>query len=159
MKKLIVIISLLFSFANSEVNAHAFKWKSNVDSVAIDSFYNIQLSTDITRHLRNSFSDIRIYDERGNEIPYLPGKAKPVPYEKLYRSLEIVEEKIFYEYEIIEKVHYQNCCTKIILLNPGRKTIRNVSLVIKNSDVSKKLKLMGSDDRINCYALKDNGID
>ncbi|NBP71114.1 MAG: hypothetical protein EBU52_20540, partial [Cytophagia bacterium] len=50
------------------------------------------------------------------------------------------------------------CCTKLILKNPDSLPINNISLSIKNAEVSKQATLLGSDDQENWFALKEKFV-
>nr|MBA3898833.1 hypothetical protein [Bacteroidota bacterium] len=49
----------------------------------------------------------------------------------------------------------KHCCTHLVLKNPKKNTISNISLVIKNAETTKKAKLTGSDDGENWFAIKE----
>lgn len=51
--------------------AQNFKWQTPIDSVPEKGFYSVFLSPEITCHLNSNYSDIRIFDEKNTEIPYL----------------------------------------------------------------------------------------
>ena len=129
----------------SSAFAQSFDWEAKIEPVNKNGFYNILLTPDISTHLKSNFSDIRIYDSDGKEVPYLLRNEAPK-----------ASQLLFKDYQIIENKSIQNCCSKIILHNPTKSKINNISLIIKNSDVRKKAKLSGSDDQDNWYIIKDN---
>ena len=51
--------------------AQNFMWETRIDSVQEKGFYSIPLNPEITSRLKNDFSDLRIFDEKNVEIPYL----------------------------------------------------------------------------------------
>ncbi len=122
-----------------------FEWESPVDSVPSDGYYNILLKPEVTGRLKNDLSDIRIYENGEKEVPYLCKRETAISYKTLFR-----------EYAIVEKKNTPKCCTNLILHNPSKNRIDNISLIIKNSDVTKKAKLSGSDDNRTWYVIRDN---
>lgn len=122
-----------------------FGWQAEIKPVQADGFYNILLRPEINSKLNNSFTDIRIFDNNGKEVPYFLRKKVPA-----------VQSTTFADYEISDKVYIPGGFTEIVLHNPEHKSINNISLIIKNAEVSKKAKLSGSDDRKNWFVVKDN---
>jgi hypothetical protein len=142
MKKLFALI-ICFVIAGS-TNAQNFKWQAKVDSVPAKGFYNILMPPSVNGHLDNSFNDIRLFDEKNAEVPYLLRWEAPIQYTQLFK-----------EYKIISKQIIKGCCTNITLENPEKTKINNIRLIVKNADVQKKMKLSGSDDQQNWYVVKD----
>jgi hypothetical protein len=124
--------------------AQEFHAVGTLPSVPADGFYRVQLSPAVTPYLNSSFSNARIYDPQGREVPYVFQEEQP-----LYAKQQ------FREYTIVEKTQEAKCCTSLILSNPDRRPINNISLQIRNADVSKDAILSGSDDRTNWFVIRD----
>lgn len=139
------IIGLLGCILSCSISAQEFKGQAPVDSVKETGFHNILLTPEINGHLKSDFSDIRLFDEKNGEVPYLQRTEVPTTYTQLFK-----------EYSIISKEMVKGNHTRLILSNPQKTKINNISLVIKNADVQKKVKLSGSDDRESWYVVKDN---
>ena len=137
----ILCVSCLLSAAQS------FLSERELGSVDVDGFYRIDLSTEVIPDLNTTFSNARIIEGTGKEVPYLYRQEQPARYSKVFRSYRIVQ---------YDKV--KNCCTSIILENPDSKAINNIHLSIRNADVSKEMILTGSDDKKNWYALKSRSL-
>src|SRR5690606_5623298 len=121
-----------------------YKGKATLPAVKEDAFYRTLLSPEILSTVNDRFTDIRIYDAAGREVPYLlqseiPGKV----------SSEFVP------YEIVSKESTPRCCTSIILRNQKKTPINNVHLVMKNAASSRSASLLGSDDQQNWFSLVD----
>lgn len=142
MKRFIFII--IIQFCAFVAYSQGFVWKAGIKPVQTDGFYNIPLQPHINSKLNNGFTDIRIYDKNGKEVPYLLRKDVP--------SKPIAA---FTEYEILSKLYKPGKSTEILLHNPESKTINNISLIIKNADVKKEAKLVGSDDQKTWFTVKD----
>ncbi|MBT1687858.1 DUF3999 domain-containing protein [Dawidia soli] len=124
--------------------AQEFHAVATLPSVAADGFYRVQLSPAVTPYLNSTFSNARIYDAQGREVPYVFQEEQP-----LYAHQQ------FREYTIVEKTQEPKCCTSLVLSNPDRRPINNISLQIRNADVSKEAILSGSDDRTNWFVIRD----
>jgi hypothetical protein len=125
--------------------SQGYQWQSEI--VAFDStgFYKIDLQAEVVSKLNSNFSDIRIKDNEGKEIPYFIEKE---PFS--------VTKRVFKEYQIIEKLRWRNGATVLVVENKDKDTINNIQLQIKNFDVRKHLEVAASDDYINWYTIKEN---
>lgn len=139
--KLMIFLVLL----SGSLFGQDFQYKASVDAVDEDGFYNILLAPDITAHMQNGFNDIRLYNEKGGEVPYL-----------LIEERAFSVQEFFVEYEILEIKHFKNKrYTRIVIHNPTKNEIDNIVLRVKNADVKKSLKLNGSNNNREWYVLKD----
>lgn len=146
MKK-IILLTCYFCNISCYVNAQKYTWQASVDTVPNKGFYNILLSPSITGNLKDDLTDIRLFDDKNVEIPYLHRSESPV-----------TNKLLFKEYKIVSKEILKGCCTRIILENKEKNKINNVSIAVKNADVQKKFKLSGSDDQKNWFVIKDNYV-
>jgi hypothetical protein len=136
-------IALFLTFISVQVSAQNFECEAPLVPVQKDGFYKIVLPPYITSRLTTSFHDIRIYDGDNQETPYL------------LRDEKEPGKKVFREYPILSKEHRPGCCSHYILHNPEKNSIRDISLLIRNAEVEKQIKLEGSDDMRTWYVLKD----
>jgi len=143
MKLITLIVIGCIAFSTS-VFSQDFNWKSKIDDVKKSGFHNILLSPSVNGKLNYEFSDIRIYDNENNEIPYLLRTEVPVVYKQLFK-----------EYQIVSKKSLKGS-TQVIIKNQLKSKVNNVNIVIKNSDVQKKVKLFGSDDQKKWFVIKDD---
>jgi hypothetical protein len=142
MKK--ILIATLLVLISLAAFSQQFKASSPLPVVEKDGFYRILLTPEISCYANQEFSNIRIMDEAGREVPYLFA-SQP--------SNRVVQ--YFREYKIEQKLQLEDSCTVLIIKNPSSKPIQNISLRIKNAEVTKDMVLYGSDDRTHWYALKE----
>ena len=141
-KKLMTL--LVFVLCIGTIQAQTFHWSAAIeDSVVADGFYNIVLRPEIGAKLQENYSDIRILNEKNEEIPFIQKR------EEAYFS-----NMRFKEYPIISNKIVNQCCTKLTVENVGKKAINNICFVLKNSDAVKVTQISGSDDGIIWYAVK-----
>jgi hypothetical protein len=138
-------IILILVFASSICYAQDFRAQSQLPNVSADGFYRVAITPELTTHLNTGFTNIRIVDSKGMEVPYLFQVERPS-----HHSLK------FKPYRIVEKTLTKNCCTTLILENSASEPINNISLSIKNADITKQATLLGSDDKTNWFALKES---
>lgn len=122
----------------------SFRHTATLPPVTEANFYKILLPPGITNYLNRDLSDIRLYDRQQQEVLFLWQQEQPVQVKKLFKP-----------YEIISKVQRENIGTSLILRNPARTKIDNISLLIKNTNMQKPAALSGSNDGQNWYGLED----
>jgi len=140
----IVLLACVF-FLSVSLRAQEFIGEASLPTVQADGFYRVLISPQLGGFLNSEFSNVRILDNKGKEVPYLYQEELPVQYTTQFKS-----------YEILEKKQQKNCCTSLLLHNPGSQPINNISLSIKNAEVTKQATLLGSDDKENWFALKQH---
>src|SRR5688572_2846768 len=139
------LLLLLVGLINTVAFAQTFRGEASLPKVGADGFYRISLSPQLSPHVNSNFSNIRIYDQQNKEVPYLFQQEDPIHYTQVFRN-----------YEIVEKKQEKNCCTSIVLRNSKETSINNISLSIKNAEITKTATLLGSDDKENWFALKQH---
>ena len=121
----------------------AFQYRAEIEPAPQSGFYRIVLPAEVVGHLNEQFSDLRLYDQQ-QEVPYLLKREQPVRYQTLFR-----------EYKLVSKEITPQVATVLVLQNPARTRINNLSLLIKNAHVSKKARLSGSNDAQNWYVIEE----
>ena len=144
MKKIGFIMCLLFT---GSLFSQGYQWQSEVAKIDSANFYKIDLKPTIVAKLNAQFSDIRIKDDHGKDVPYFIEKE---PFS--------VTKRVFKEYKIIEKLRWRNGATVLVVENKEKDTINNIQLQIKNFDVRKHLEVAASDDYHNWYTIKENYV-
>jgi hypothetical protein len=139
-----ILITLLLSL-NFSLLSQDFKFKTKIDVLPENEFYNIDLQSNIVSELNNKFNDVKVKNEEGKEVPYF-----------MKREHFEVSKRVFKTYQIKEKVHWKNGATVLVIENTSHQKINNLQLQIKNFDVRKRLELAGSDDYENWYTIKEN---
>jgi len=141
----IVYIFLSWLLCSQSSFGQSFQYQTSLPPTAAEGFYKIAVTPPVAAQLKTDFSDIRLYDSARREVPYL-----------LEREEATQTRKLFREYEIVRKTMLPGGNTTLILRNPMRSKINNISLLIKNTNVRKKASLSGSNDAQTWYGLEDN---
>lgn len=136
-------VFLIILIASGSIYGQDFTAETKLQSVDTDGFYRIDISPTLSAYTNETFSNIRIYNQLKVEVPYLFQEEALQYYSTAFKP-----------YEIVGKKQVKKCCTELILKNPDSLPINNISLSIKNAEVSKQATLLGSDDQQNWFALK-----
>ncbi len=142
-----ILVSFLFGLTAIACSGQGLRASAPIQPVPADGFYRALITPSLSPFLQSDASNVRIYDSRHQEVPYLYSEAVPLKFSTTLR-----------EYEVLEKKQVPSCCTNWVLSNPRREAINNISLLVRNADVTKKASLLGSDDKINWYAVKQRFV-
>lgn len=119
---------------------------AKLKKAAENGMHEIVLSPEIRSFSKQNLSDIRIFDSKGNEIPYFIQNSKDV------------SSNSFVEYSIISKTVAPKKTTSIIIEIPSNNKNNQLSLFIANSNVEKKYSVSGSDDQKEWFGISDSQI-
>jgi hypothetical protein len=122
-----------------------FKAESKVDVVQETGHYKIRLSPDLLGAAKINCSNIRVLNGENIEVPYFVQKAASSSKTSSLKT-----------YKILEKMFDADTVSHLIFHNEKKKEIRNVSLVVTNTDVQKQARLSGSDDQGKWFIIKDD---
>lgn len=143
MRKLLAITVLILLQHTSLCQEYTAQ--ASLPEIKEDGFYRILITPKVAVYVNDNFSNIRLFDKDQREVPYL-------------LNTDPVAERTaaFHEYTIEEKYQLEDSCTILVLSNSSGSAINNISLHIRNADVTKETSLSGSDDKENWYVLKEN---
>lgn len=143
MKKL----TLLFVFVVFSVPlfAQEFVATGKLETVPADGFYKIFLSPAEVPYLNRLLTNVRLLDSAKQEVPYVLAEEQPVYHQRLFK-----------EYEIESRDITPGVSTVVRLHNPQQTAINNISLLVKNADVTKRASLTGSDDGEQWFVVREN---
>lgn len=128
-------------------NTGDFQYVSPLPDIAQEGFYRILLTPAHTSRMQAQLADARILTADATEVPYLAdSEAQELHYTR-YRAYEIIEEQRIPGQHSVYIVH-----------NPEKKAINNLTLIIKNAAVKKEIKLLGSEDLQEWFAVKEQSI-
>jgi hypothetical protein len=121
-----------------------FQTTGRLKGVSQNGFHEIRLSPEIRSSSKQDLSDIRIFNSKGNEIPYF-----------IQNSTNVSSDS-FEAYTIISKKAEPKKTTSIIIAVPPTKNNNQLSLFIANSDAVKKYSISGSDDQKEWFGISDS---
>ncbi len=123
--------------------AQSFRMRADVPPIAQSGYYRISLPPDVVGRLNRDLTDMRLYDDRQEEIPYRLTRQQPS------------QRRSAVDFEVVSRTREPNRNTTVVLRNKYRSQLQSITLQVKNADVSKTAQLSGSADARNWYALRD----
>ncbi|GAB3918488.1 hypothetical protein [Larkinella terrae] len=133
----------MFTFLWTASRAQSFNFRSKLPAVQKTGYYRILLPPSVVGQLKADRSDIRLFDEKKQEIPYILNREQPS------------QQVQFKEYELVSKIT-SAVSTKLVLRNGNKNPISSLGLIIKNTNLRKKARLSGSNDAQTWYGIEDN---
>ncbi|MEA3451757.1 MAG: hypothetical protein U9Q83_07615, partial [Bacteroidota bacterium] len=143
-----ILIAIVFIISAIITDAQEFIFRADLIQVDSSGYYHIFLNPQITSKLNDKFSDIRIYDKRLNEVPYI----------RLSEEDEMFKTASSKKLRIIENFHKrQKRESHIILNNSDKLDITNFVIIVNNPNKTEVwVDIAGSNDRKIWNVLKDH---
>ena len=135
---LILLFLTNLSFAQHKTTA-------KIEMVANDGLHKMVLSPAIRSFSKEDLSDFRIFDTKGNEVPYF-----------IIQNEKETFSNTFEEYSILSKTVMPKKSSSIVIRNPSITNINRISLSIANSAVVKTYSISGSDDQKEWFGVSNS---
>jgi hypothetical protein len=142
MKTIILSIIIVIGCANY-IQAQSFSHEATITGIKKDSLYKIPLNPEYKQFMNSDFHDMRIYDSRNKEVPYVI-LSEPI----------LKAKSDFSPYEIVSQKHFKSY-SEIIIRNINKDKISNIAFNINNSDAYKYCSIEGSDDLKQWYSVSE----
>lgn len=112
-----------------------------IEGITKDGLHKIVVDPEVRSFSGEQLQYFRIFDSKGNEVPYysVQGKQQHSP-------------MAFESFEMLSKTAIPHKSTSIVFANPG-KVISEVTLLVANADVSKNYSISGSNDQKEWFGL------
>lgn len=138
--------NLIILFFFTQLSFGQYQTTGKLRKAAENGFHEIIISPEIRSYSKRDLSDVRIFDSKGNEIPYFT------------QSANNVSSNTFEEYPIISKTVTPKKSTSIIIEVLSNKKNNHISLFIANSNVEKKYTISGSNDQKEWFGISDSQL-
>jgi hypothetical protein len=125
----------------SKLAAQSFSHEMPIEGIVKDSLYKIPLNPEFKQYMKKDFHDMRIYDDKQHEVPYV-----------VLSEPQLKSKADFVEYKILAIRHVDDY-TEVIVHNPDKQKISNIAFNINNSDAYKYCSIEGSYDRNQWYSV------
>jgi len=137
---------LLFGliYFNAAAQTDGYKFYSPLDSVQTPGFYNIEITPELSAHLKTDYSDIRIVNGEGKWIPHI----LHAPADE--RAIDAVSWDL--KYAIVENSKVNT----VVIIDNGKNISSNIGLIITNTAAERFCTLSGSNDRSNWFTINDS---
>ncbi len=137
------IFTLTLALAAALGAAAQERWKAAIDTVGADGYYNIRLNARIIALSgENDFNDVRILDEKGNEVPYVVRDAPP---ERQTSRMEM--------YPLLKNAG-SDSLNVLVVDNAARERIERFYIVMRAADVKKYVSVRGGDQPGQWYVVR-----
>ena len=140
-------INLLFLFTVLSIYCAAqntFKYQSTIEKVSAKGLYKIFLNPKVAAYCKADFSDLRIIDNKGRFVSYADGAELPGVYSN------------FLLFPNISHKSAKDSSSLVVVKNVSSQPITVLWLKLKNSAVQRNADLLGSDDQVTWYAIKES---
>ncbi len=134
-------IRFLFLLLTTSIIAQQQQIEGGLSAVTNDGLHKIKVLHDIRSYSNHDLSDFRIWDNKGNQVPYF-----------VYPDNQETQISNFSEFEIISKTNIPDTSATYIFKNPINK-IQKAVLSIANYEGSKSYSLQGSNDQQQWFGL------
>jgi hypothetical protein len=121
-----------------------YKFYCKLDSVKTAGFYNIELTPELTAHLKTDYSDLRIVNDAGKWIPHV---LHAPAYERTAHDAA---------YDLKFSITENSGVNTVILIESGKNITSNFGLIITNTAAERFCMLSGSDDKKNWFVINDS---
>jgi hypothetical protein len=143
---LILSISL---FAYNILSATEYKVIAKVDRVTQPGYYKILLLPDVISYSSMDYGDIRLFNSKNNEIPYIFREEEPAS-----------AISGFKEYPLLENKYYgTRKYTRVVIHNIRKDVLSELNVIIRNSDTEKEITLKGSDNQTDWFIIRRGWFD
>ncbi len=123
--------------------SQSFTHEATIEGITKDSLYKIPLNPLYKQYMKEDFRDMRIYDSKQHEVPYV-----------VLSEPQLKAKSDFVEYEIVSQNHFSSY-SEIIIHNSNKDKIRNIAFNINNSDAYKYCSIEGSNDMKQWYSVSE----
>lgn len=137
--------SIVFFWSGIAMSQDRFPFSGRIEKIQTTGAYRIDLTPEIISRATRNLWDLRITDNKNQQVPYLIRSELPVFRENNFLQLNIVSAKK----EADKQTH-------IVLENPSAKMISALFLVVRNNEARRTVSLSGSDDKKQWYVIKEN---
>ncbi|MEH6537700.1 MAG: DUF3999 family protein [Psychroserpens sp.] len=121
--------------------------EGEIHSVEEDGLYRIPISHSLRSYATTDLRDLRIWDTKGNQVPYFLQPAT------VYKRTKVSD---FTEFPVISNTRIADTSATYIFKNPNE-TIEQAVLLIANYQGSKSYRLEGSNDQKQWFGIVNRG--
>lgn len=143
-KKLInfLLFGLISFYCSAQTEGY--KFYSKLDSIKTSGFYNIEVTPELSAHVKTDYSDLRIINGSNKWVPHV----LQAPAYEIYAIPVTMNLK----FSIIETSQANTA----ILIESSKNITSNIGLIITNTAAERFCTLSGSDDKKNWFVINDS---
>ncbi len=140
------LVSLILPVMLSQTltQAQSFQYRADLAPVKKSGYHRIVLPPAIVGRLNNELGDIRLYDDQGQEVPYVLDRAN------------VGQSRQFVPYPIVSRNSIPGKSTTLVVQPPNRMPTQMLTLLVKNTSSSKAVRLSGSNNQREWFGIADD---
>ena len=136
------------------VTAQEYKYKAVLDSVKKTGFYQINITPELSAHVKTDFTDLRVTDEEGKWVPHIIKSSFPNFIETAFKEFPILKNEITDSGKSVLII--ENRGGSVIINKKEEKNTDEILLFIKNASVGRYAFLSGSNDKTHWFIVAEN---
>lgn len=133
------IVLFVFSSLLSWSQTH----RSKINIPPKSGYYKIELNPELIACSKYDLSDMRVWDEKNKQVPYLIEYSKPLQ--------NYISQKT--NFKVIKNNSIPKKYSEFIFQNDKSKPLNHIALLVTNTDVTKKINLLGSHNQLDWYSV------
>ena len=137
-------LSLFLLFCTLGVQAQNFSHKAKINAVPKSGFYRIPLSTNMSALSQAEWQDVRIFDAKGKEVPYILRRENPYQNNNSYTAMNIQAA--------ITNAEMQT----LVVENPNKVKLNHILLDMENAETDRSIRISGSNDNEKWFGIRDS---
>ncbi len=137
------IILFCWITVSSAAQTAGYKYFSLLDSVKTSGFYTVELTPEITAHLKTDYSDLRIVNDSGKWVPHVMYSNNSKAFDVAFMGLKFIKTE-------------NGKLKTTLLIENSFDVISNIGLTVRNTTAERFCTLSGSDDKINWFVINDS---
>ncbi len=137
-------LSLLFSLCALQLSAQEFSHKAKIKPVTKNGFYRIPLNSNLAGLAQAQWNDLRLFDAKGKEVPYIIRHETAYANNKDYTGLNVASQETINEVQTL------------VIENPEQKKINQLLLDMQNAETDRSIRISGSNDKVNWFSISDS---
>jgi hypothetical protein len=134
------LVNILFHVVS---HAQQFSHKSKVPDVKQKAFYHILLPVSLAAYAESDYRDLRLFNDKGKEVPYLLKKENFQSISENFRSFEMIRN------EQNQGIH------TIVIHNPDKQKLSELLVELANADAERPVRISGSDNEQDWFVVRD----
>lgn len=144
MKKPVSLFLFILINWGAFAQTKGYNYYSDLDRVGRSGFYHVELTPEISAHLKPDLTDIRIVNNEGKWIPHLL---------RIPANIETRHPALWDLKYLITENSIRNT---VAIIEKGNDTVTNIIVEINNTTAQRFCTLSGSDNKQNWYVINDS---
>lgn len=126
------------------VQAQVFSHKAKINAVPKSGFYRIPLTTNMAALSQAEWQDVRIFDAKGKEVPYILRRENPYQNNDSYTALNI------------QLASTEAVWQTLVVENPTKIKLNHILLDMQNTETDRTIRISGSNNNETWYGIRDS---